>query len=375
MSTVHFRILGPLEVSDGTRLLALGGPRQRAVLVALLLSANRVMAVDRLVDELWGEDPPAQALNALQTYVSKLRGVLEPDRRPREPARVLRSQPPGYVLVVNPTDLDAALFEELCGEGRALLQHGRPDAARERFAAALGLWRGPPLAEFADQPFARAEAARLEELRSVALEDRVAAQLALGEHSAVIAELQGSVADQPLRERLWQQLMLALYRAGRQGEALAAFQRCRAILDEQLGVEPGPALRRLQAQVLAHDPALDWSLAPEVPRRLRLQRPRARRCAARRSSAASASSPRSARSCAATRSGCSRSPARAASARRASRSRRAPRCARRSPTASSSSHSRRSRIPRTCSRRSARRSASSGVCRRSRARSRARRCS
>jgi predicted ATPase/DNA-binding SARP family transcriptional activator len=229
MSTVHFRILGPLEVSDGTRLLALGGPRQRAVLVAL------------------------------QTYVSKLRPVLEHDRRPRDPAQILRSQPPGYVLVVNPTDLDAALFEELCGEGRALLQHGRADAARDRFAAAFALWRGPPLAEFADQPFARADLRRLEELRSVALEDRVAAELELGEHGAVIAELQGSVADHPLRERLWEPLMLALYRSGRQGEALDAYRTCRAILDEQLGVEPGAALKRLQAQILAQDPGLDWT--------------------------------------------------------------------------------------------------------------------
>ena len=161
-----FRILGPLEVRDGSGPLELGGLKQRAVLVALLLSANRVVALDRLVDELWGEDPPAQATNALQTYVSKLRSVLEPDRRPREPARVLRSQPPGYMLVVNPADFDATLFEELASEGRALLRHGRPQEARERFVAALALWRGSPLAEFPEQRFAREEAARLEELHA-----------------------------------------------------------------------------------------------------------------------------------------------------------------------------------------------------------------
>ena len=261
---LRFRILGPLEVGDDDRLLELGGRKQRAVLVALLSSANRVVAVDRLVDELWREDPPPQAMNALQTYVSKLRGALEPRRRPREPARILRSQPPGYMLVVNPSDFDAALFEELCGEGRALLRHGRPDQARDRFTRALALWRGPPLAEFADQPFARAEAGRLEELRAVAVEDRVATDLALGDHNAVIAELQQLVVEQPLRERPWEQLMLALYRAGRQGDALAAYQRCRETLDEELGVAPAPALKRMQNAILAHDPSLDWT-PPAIP--------------------------------------------------------------------------------------------------------------
>jgi predicted ATPase/DNA-binding SARP family transcriptional activator len=272
-AALRFRVLGPLEVADGGRLLELGGQKQRAVLVALLLSANRVLAIDRLVDELWGEDPPAQATNALQTYVSKLRNVLEPGRRPRAPARILRSQPPGYLLCVNPADIDAALFEEFCGEGRALLKHGKPERARECLLSALALWRGPPLAEFANQPFARAEAARLEELRAVAREDRVAADLALGEHSAVIAELQQTVAEQPLRERLWEQLMLALYRAGRQGDALAAYQRCREALDEQLGVAPGPALRRLQGEILAHDPCLDWIPATTAAEQLVSSRP------------------------------------------------------------------------------------------------------
>jgi predicted ATPase/serine/threonine protein kinase/DNA-binding SARP family transcriptional activator len=259
----RFRILGPIEVSDEQgRLLSLGGLKQRAVLVALLLCANRVLTADALVDELWGEDPPPQATNALQTYISKLRGALEPDRKPREPARVLRSQPPGYMLIVNPADFDAALVEELCGEGRALLKHGRADAARERFADALALWRGPALAEFADQPRARAEAARLEDLRALALEDRIAADLALGEHAAVIGELQRSVVEQPLRERLWEHLIVALYRAGRQGDALAAYQRCRMILDEELGVEPGPTLKRLHSEVLEQDSALDGDAAP-----------------------------------------------------------------------------------------------------------------
>ena len=178
------------------------------------------------------------------------------------------------MLVVNPSDFDAALFEELCGEGRALLRHGRPDQARDRFTRALALWRGPPLAEFADQPFARAEAGRLEELRAIAVEDRIAADLALGDHNAVIAELRQLVGEQPLRERPWEQLMLALYRAGRQGDALAAYQRCRETLDEQLGVAPAPALKRMENAILAHDPSLDWT-APATPAAVAARRPAA----------------------------------------------------------------------------------------------------
>jgi DNA-binding SARP family transcriptional activator len=256
---VQFNILGSFEVLDADRQVTLGGLKQRSALAVLVLSANSVVPFDRLIDELWGERPPAQAANALQTYISNLRRALEPDRAPREPARVLRSQPPGYLLAVGPEDVDSARFERLAGEGRALLRQNQPEAARKLLADALALWRGPALAEFLDQPFARTEAARLEELRAAALEDRIAADLTLGEHSALIAELQRLVAVEPLREKLWAHLILALYRAGRQGDALAAYQQCRKTLDEELGIEPGAALRQLEIDVLQQAPSLDWS--------------------------------------------------------------------------------------------------------------------
>ena len=257
----QFKILGSLEVTDGEQVLALGGFKQRSVLVVLLLSANRVVALDRLIDELWGEDPPAQATNALQTYVSNLRRVLEPGRRRREPARILRSQPPGYMLAVDAADFDAARFEQLVGTGHRLIHSHQPLDARECLTEALALGRGRALSEFADEPFARAEAARLEELRAVALEDRIAADLALGEHAGVIAELQRLIDEEPLREQLWAHLMLALYRAGRQGGALASYQRCRRTLDDELGIEPGPALKRLQDDILRQAATLDWQPA------------------------------------------------------------------------------------------------------------------
>jgi DNA-binding SARP family transcriptional activator len=255
---VQFNILGSFEARDAGQQVPLGGLKQRSALAVLVLSANCVVPFDRLVDELWGENPPAQAANALQTYISNLRRALEPDRAPREPARVLRSQPPGYLLAVDPEDVDAIRFERLAGEGRALLRQNQPQDARKLLVDALALWRGPALADFVNQPFASTEAARLEELRAVALEDRIAADLALGEHSALIPELQRLVAAEPLREKLWSHLILALYRAGRQGDALAAYQQCRKTLDEELGIEPGSAVRQLEIDVLQQAPSLDW---------------------------------------------------------------------------------------------------------------------
>jgi DNA-binding SARP family transcriptional activator len=255
---VQFKILGPLEVLDGRRRVELGRPKQRVVLAVLLVHANQVVALDRLIEELWGEQPPAQATASLQTYVSNLRRALEPDRAPREPARILRSEAPGYLLAVDPADIDAARLERLAREGRELLRDGRPRDAQGRLTRALALWRGPALAEFADEPFARTEAGRLEELRAVALEDRIAADLALGEHRAVIGELQRLVEREPLREQLWAHLILALYRSGRQADALAAYQRCRQTLADELGIDPGPALRQLQLDVLQQAPSLDW---------------------------------------------------------------------------------------------------------------------
>ena len=230
---MQFRILGPLEVTEEGRHLDLGAPKQRALLAVLLISANRVVSLDRLIDQLWGEEPPPRATGSLQAYISNLRRVLEPSRAPGQPPRVLVTQPPGYLLRVDPGDLDAARFETGAAEGRRLLGEGRPAEARDLLQAALGLWRGAALADFAFEDFARAEATRLEELRLAAVEDRLQAELDLGQHAAAVAELEAGVMTHPLRERLWGLLMVALYRSGRQADALRAFQAARGRHVEQ----------------------------------------------------------------------------------------------------------------------------------------------
>jgi DNA-binding SARP family transcriptional activator len=255
---VQFRILGPVEVLDGQRLVELGRPKQRVLLAVLLVHANQVVALDRLIEELWGQQPPAQATASLQAYVSNLRRALEPDRPARTPPRVLVTQPPGYRLVVAPADLDAARFVTLAEEGHRLLEAERPGPAVRALRDALALWRGPALADVADEPFAQAERQRLEELRLVALEDRLAAELAIGGHAAATAELQELARRHPFRERLYGLLMLALYRSGRQAEALRAFQAARRVLGEELGIDPSPWLRQLEVDILRQAPALEW---------------------------------------------------------------------------------------------------------------------
>jgi DNA-binding SARP family transcriptional activator len=258
-------MLGSLEVLDGGRPLPLGRPKQRVVLAVLLVHANRVVGLDRLVEELWGEAAPPQAIGSLQAYVSHLRRLLDPGRSARTPARVLVSQPPGYRLVVAPEDLDAARFQALAAEGHRLLEAGEHARAAEALAEALGLWRGPVLADIADAPFAQAERARLEELRVVALEDRAAAELALGRHAMVAAELEQLAAAHPFRERLHGLRVLALYRSGRQAEALGAYQAASGLLRQELGIDPAPWLRRLEAEILNQAPELDWSPATGPP--------------------------------------------------------------------------------------------------------------
>ena len=260
---MQFRILGPLEVLDGQRRVELGRPKQRLLLAVLLVHANRVVALDRLIEELWGEQPPAQATASLQAYISNLRRVLEPSRQPRTQPRVLVTQPPGYRLVITPADLDAARFAALAEEGHRLLAAERPHPAAQALREALALWRGPALADVADEPFAQAERQRLEELRLVALEDRLAAELALGGHAAAVADLRELVGRFPFRERLHGLLMVALYRAGRQAEALRAFQSARRVLGEELGIDPSPWLRRLESDILRQAPTLDWTPSPE----------------------------------------------------------------------------------------------------------------
>jgi DNA-binding SARP family transcriptional activator len=256
---VQFRVLGPLEVVDGQRRVELGRPKQRAVLAVMLVHANQVVPLDRLIEELWGEEQPAQASASLQAYVSHLRRALEPGRPARTPPRVLVTQPPGYRLVVAPGDLDAARFVALAEQGHRLLEGGQPGPAAQVLGEALGLWRGPALADVADEAFAQAERQRLEELRLDALEDRLAAELALGRHAAAAAELAELVGLHPFRERLHGLLMLALYRAGRQAEALRAFQAARHTLREELGIDPSPWLRELETDILRQAPALDWT--------------------------------------------------------------------------------------------------------------------
>jgi len=262
---VQFRLLGPLEAQDGERRVELGRPKQRVLLAVLLVHANQVVSVDRLVEELWGEEPPPQAAASLQTYVSNLRRALEPGRAARAASRVLVSQPPGYRLVVGAGDLDAARFAALAEEGHQLLGAHRAAAAARVLREGLALWRGPALAEVADEAFAQAERTRLEELRVAALEDRVAADLDLGGHAAAVAELEELAGRYPFRERLAGLLMLALYRSGRQAEALQAFRSARRALAEELGIDPGRWLRQLETGILRQDPGLDWTPPPAEP--------------------------------------------------------------------------------------------------------------
>jgi DNA-binding SARP family transcriptional activator len=241
--TFELRILGPLEVEAPTGPVALGGQRQRALLAALLLEAGRVVPTDRLVEELWGEEPPRTATTSLQNAISRLRRALGEE--------LIETRSPGYVLRVDPEWIDATRFERLLRaargagprERRALLEHAR----------GLGggpPWRGPALVEFTFDQFAQAEIRRLEELRLVAVEERIDADLELGRHGDVVGELEALVAEHPLRETLRRQLMLALYRSERQAEALDAYQEARARFVEELGIEPGPELRRLQTDIL-----------------------------------------------------------------------------------------------------------------------------
>jgi DNA-binding SARP family transcriptional activator len=246
---VQFRILGPLEVVERDVARPLGGAKQRAVLAILLLHRGELLSGERLVDELWGERPPVTAAKTLQGYISRLRKTLDDD--------VLQTRGHGYVLTPAPGQLDLDTFERLAGDGRAALFAGDPAAAAERLRSALALWRGSPLADFAYEPFAQAEIARLQEVRLATLEDRIEADLGLGRHGQLVAELEALVREQPLRERLRRQLMLVLYRSGRQAEALEVYGETRRALIEELGIEPSRELRDLETAVLRHDPVLD----------------------------------------------------------------------------------------------------------------------
>ena len=253
---MELRILGPLEVYADDRTVALGGVKPRAVLAVLALHANQPVSAERLALALWGEDAPVSAVKTVQVHVSRLRKALgDPD--------VLRTTPAGYRLRVRPGELDADRFEQRVARGRRALMTGRPGEAAGLLREALALWRGPPLAELGSLPFAPAEIARLEEQRLAALEVRVEADLELGRHAELIGELQQLTAVHPLRERLSTQLMLALYRSGRQADALEAYRRARTGLVEELGIEPGVELRDLHGAILAQAPGID--LVPVKP--------------------------------------------------------------------------------------------------------------
>ena len=246
---MEFLILGPLEVWDGGAEVSLGGPKPRALLAGLLLHPNEVVPTDRLIDELWGEDSPEDAAAALRVNVSRLRKALPQD--------VLTTRSPGYVIRVEPDELDLHRFERLVDEGRSLLARGLAADASERLHDALALWRGPALADFVYESFAQAAIARLEEIRLAAVELRIDADLALGRHDELVGELEALVAEHPLRERLRRHLMTALYRSGRQAEALDAYQDARRALVDELGIDPSPALQELERAILRQDPSLD----------------------------------------------------------------------------------------------------------------------
>ena len=253
---MEFRILGPLEVTDGGRIVDLGGPRERVLLARLLISANLAVSAGRLAEDLWSGEPPAHWLATLRVYISRLRRALGPE------AAAVLTEPSGYRLRLAAGQLDADAFEQLTAAARRDLADGRPEAAAAGLRRALGLWRGPALSGVADLPFARADAARLDEARLSAVEDWVEAELGCGNHVGMAAELDGLVASYPLRERLRGQRMRALYRCGRQADALRAYQELRAYLGQELGLEPSIALRELQAAILRQDPALDWRAPP-----------------------------------------------------------------------------------------------------------------
>ena len=248
---MEFSILGPLEVRAEERLVPLHGPRQRALLAILLLHAGETVSTDRLIDLLWGESPPATARKALSVRVSQLRKLLESYGDTRE---TIVTRPPGYAIELTADQLDLRRFENLSLAGREALDAGNAAAASERLSAALGLWRGPPLADFTFEAFAQTEIARLEELRLGALEDRIAADLELGRHAQLVGQLEALASEHPLRERLRGQLMLALYRGGRQADALEAYRQARSRLVDELGLEPGRELRAMEQAILRPGP-------------------------------------------------------------------------------------------------------------------------
>ncbi|MBV8958368.1 MAG: AfsR/SARP family transcriptional regulator, partial [Actinobacteria bacterium] len=260
---MEIRLLGPVQlVGAGGIPAGIGGPKERAALAVLALHANQAVSEDRLIDALWGNDPPRTAARTLQSHVSRLRRAFH-----EEAADVfsLEAQAGGWILRTPIDAVDIARFEALLAKGRQAVAQSDHLAAALAFGDALRLWRGRALDEFADEPWAAGDAVRLEELRVLALEERIEAELACGRHHEVVGDLEAACRTHPLRERLWGQRMVALYRAGRQADALRAFQELRRTLSEELGIDPNPALARLENAILTQNSSLDW-LAPAEPR-------------------------------------------------------------------------------------------------------------
>ena len=251
---MDFHVLGPLRASRDGVDLEVRGAKERTLLAHLVAYAGQVVPSAALIESLWGEDPPRSAAKSLQTYVLRLRNTLEPDRNGKP--RLLLTDAGGYQLAISPSDTDAGRFARLAELAGQALAGGRPDAAVEASRDALDLWRGEAYSGCEDTVFGRAEARRLDELRLSVVETRTEAQLALGRESAVVPELERRVGEQPLRERLWELLMLAYYRSGQQAQALGTFDRVREVLADEFGVDPGPGLRELHARILAQDPTL-----------------------------------------------------------------------------------------------------------------------
>jgi predicted ATPase/DNA-binding SARP family transcriptional activator len=252
---VRFGVLGPLRAEVGGRPAGLGGPRQRAVLALLLIARGRIVSAERILSEVW-EGSALPSLTTLHGYIADLRRALEPERAPGAPARLLVREGPGYALRAAPAAVDAERFADLAARGRRALADDEPEHAADLLGQALALWRGPAYADFGGAAFAVPDATRLEDLRAAVHEDRLAAVIASGQHAAAVGELEGLVAEQPLRERGWELLALALYRSGRQADALAALRAVRRRLADELGIDPGRGLRELEAAVLAQDPRL-----------------------------------------------------------------------------------------------------------------------
>ncbi|MDQ1740224.1 MAG: hypothetical protein QOE53_1876 [Pseudonocardiales bacterium] len=255
-SDVTFGVLGPLEVRASDGLVHVGGPQIRALLALLLVRPGHVMSLSTLVASLWSSDAPPSAERTARTYMSRLRLALAPLAGRTSADPVIVTAPPGYLLRADPMSVDASLFEQLALAGRRALTRNDPDTARSYLRNALRLWRGDAYAEFADVPVLRAEASRLEELRLSAVENRLQSELNMGLGPDLVAELDGLVTAHPLRERLWVQYLTALYRSGRQAEALSAYQRARALLADELGLEPSVELADTHRRILAQDPKL-----------------------------------------------------------------------------------------------------------------------